>query len=102
MMNSVFIFSIFTWQPFHLWEKRQKVFYGSNTYFLKSDIVAIDPDIPLLTGRKPEMGLTTSEQKAHKYENKCYICGVQSLITETVNNEGKERDNKLIWEKHAR
>ena len=48
----------------------------------KGDGVAIDPDIPLLTGRKPEMGLTTSEQKAHKYENKCYICGVQSLRTD--------------------
>ena len=37
------------------------------------------------------MGLTTSEQKAHKYENKCYICGVQSLRTERV-KRGKKKE----------
>ena len=37
MMNSVFLFSIFTWEPFLIWEKPQKVFLGSNTLFFIID-----------------------------------------------------------------
>ena len=38
MMNSVFLFSIFTWEPFFIWEKPQKVFLGSNAHFLESGL----------------------------------------------------------------
>ena len=55
------------------------------------EAVAIDPDIPLLTGRKPEMGLTTSEQEAHKYENKSCIFVKFKAKNRTSNNEGKRK-----------
>ena len=47
-------------------------------------IVAIDPDIPLLTGRKPEMGLQPRSKKPTNMRINVIICGVQSLRTERV------------------
>ena len=41
IMNSVFLFSIFTREPFFIWEKPQKVFLGSNALFFNNDTYSI-------------------------------------------------------------
>ena len=36
MKNSIFLFSIFTWEPFFIWDKPLKVFLGSNAHIFES------------------------------------------------------------------
>ena len=64
MMNSVFIFSIFTLEPFFIREKPQKVFLGSNALFFKNDTYF------LLLRYIPQLIICISQKKKNTFQVK--------------------------------
>ena len=64
MMNSVFIFSIFTLEPFFIREKLQKVFLGSNALFFKNDTYF------LLLKYIPQLIICISQKKKNTFQVK--------------------------------
>ena len=64
MMNSVFLFSIFTQEPFFIWEKPQKAFLGSNALFFNNKVYF------LLLWYIPQLIICFSQKKKNTFQVK--------------------------------
>ena len=80
MMNSVFLFSIFTQEPFFIWEKPQKTYLGSNALFFNNKVYF------LLLWYIPQLIICISQKKKNTFQVKkwafdtIYVFGNQTRI----------------------